>query len=79
MIGDVDKFTNLKLKEMRIVCFRNNRRLKVLGSSNIYLNLSFIIKKVLYVEHLQFNMLSISQLWDSGYKIEFKSNKCFVQ
>lgn len=71
MTRDADKFTNLKHKEMRIVCLGNTRKLKVLRSSNIYLKSNFIIKRVLYLEYLQFNLLSISQFWDSGYKVEF--------
>lgn len=79
MTGNVSKFMNLKLKEMGTIYFGNNGKLKVLGSDNIFLNLNFTIKKVLYVEHLQFNFLRISQLYDSQYKVEFQSNKYFVK
>lgn len=72
-------FTSLKLKEMETVYFENNNKLKVLMSGNIILNSSVFVKKFLYVENLNFNLLSISQLCATRYKIEFLSYKCIVE
>lgn len=53
--------------------FDNNGELKLLGSSNIELYFEFVMKKVLFVENLNFNLFSISQLCDIRYKEEFHS------
>lgn len=74
MTGDAKKF-----KEMKTICFGNNDKLKVLESGNIILSSNFVIKKTLCVENPKFNLLNISQLYDSRYRVEFKSNKCIVK
>lgn len=60
MTSDQRKFSNLKLKELGTICFRNNVKLKVIGAGNIKINSNIFIKKVLYVENLRFNLLIIS-------------------
>ena len=36
------------------------------------------IKNVLLVENLKFNLLSISQLCDKGYRVNFEAHICYI-
>jgi hypothetical protein len=51
--------------------FAGNQKGKVLGTGNIDLNLKFSLSKVLLVESLGYNLLSISQLCASGFNCLF--------
>ena len=53
------------------ITFAGNERGKVLGTSNITLNSQFNLLKVLLVDTLGYNLLSISQLCDSGFNCLF--------
>ena len=53
------------------ITFDGNERGKVLGTSNITLNSQFNLLKVLLVDTLGYNLLSISQLCDSGFNCLF--------
>ena len=79
MTGDKLKFTKLKLKNLGSVAFGNDGKLKVIGRGNIELSSDFIIRKVLLVENFNFNLLSISQLCDSGYLVTFDKSSCLVK
>lgn len=48
------------------------------GVGEIYKN-DLIIQDVSYVEGLNFNLLSTSQLCDKGYKVEFLRNDCIIK
>jgi hypothetical protein len=53
------------------IIFAGNEKGKVLGTGNIILNSKFSLSKVLLVESLGYNLLSISQLCDSGFNCLF--------
>jgi len=53
------------------ITFASNERGKVLGTGNITLNSQFNLSKVLLVDTLGYNLLSISQLCDSGFNCLF--------
>jgi hypothetical protein len=53
------------------ITFAGNQKGKVLGTSNIDLNSKFSISKVLLVESLRYNLLSISKLCASGFNCLF--------
>ena len=53
------------------ITFAGNERGKVLGTDNITLNSHFNLSKVLLVDTLGYNLLSISQLCDSGFNCLF--------
>ena len=53
------------------ITFAGNERGKVLGTGNITLNSQFNLSKVLLVDTLGYNLLSISQLCDSGFHCLF--------
>ena len=57
------------------ITFAGNERGKVLGTGNITLNSQFNLSKVFLVDTLGYNLLSISQLCDSGFNCLF-TNEC---
>jgi len=78
MTGNLAQFTDLKLKAERHVTFGDNNRGRILGRRNVGTKGSTLIENVLYVEGLKHNLLSISQLCDKGYHINFETNKCII-
>ena len=64
-----DSFT--KSSGDHYITFAGNERGKVLGTGNITLNSHFNLSKVLLVDTLGYNLLSISQLCDSGFNCLF--------
>lgn len=40
---------------------------------------NFIIHSAIFVKGMKFNFLSVSQLFDIGYKIKFYSIKCLIK
>jgi len=74
MTGDLTMFTSLKLKEEGHVTYGDNNHGRILGRGTIGTQSSTTIENVLYVEGLRHSLLSISQLCDKGYKVNFKSN-----
>ena len=79
MTGDHTKFTQLTYKSLGTVAFGNNGKLKVIGIGNIELKIDFIITNVLLVENFKYNLLSISQLCDTRYKVKFLSTECLIK
>jgi len=78
MTGDLTKFTSLKLKaEGHLTCGYNIRG-RILGRGTVGIGNSTTIENVLYVEGHRHSLLSISQLCDKGYKVNFKSNRCTI-
>ena len=55
------------------VTFGGNTKGKVIGTSKVGKNPSSCINDVILVEGLAYNLLSISQLCDKGYKVTFDS------
>jgi len=78
MTGDLAQFTNLKLKAEGHVTYGDNNRGKILGRGNVGTEDSITIENVLYVEGLKHSLLSISQLCDKGYKVNFEANTCTI-
>jgi len=78
MTGDLTKITSLKLKAEGHVTYGDNNRGRILGRGTVGTGNSTTIENVLYVEGLKHSLLSISQLCDKGYKVNFKSNDCTI-
>ena len=78
MMGDINQFFTLKSKEERFITFRDNKKEKIIGIGNIKITPSTFIKNVLLVAKLKHNLLSISQLCDVDFDINFKSSMCIV-
>ena len=69
-------FQSLELKDGGHVKFGGNHKGKIVGYGNIGNGNLPSISDVLYVEGLTHNLLSISQLSDSGYDIIFNQKSC---
>jgi len=78
MTGDLTKFTSLKLKLEGHVTYGDNNRGRILGRGTVGTGNSTTIENVLYVEGLKHSLLSISQLCDKGYKVNFESKGCTI-
>jgi len=65
-------------KEEEYVTFGDNNKGRIMGEGNIGNQHKTQIKNVLYVNGLKHNLLSISQLCDKGFKIEFNKNCCLI-
>ena len=77
MTGNKRLFFHLKEEKRKDVIFGDNSQGKVKGIGTININ-SILIKDILYVDGLKYNLLSISQLCDYGYKVVFLKNGCEV-
>ena len=72
MTGKRSMFDSLtKSSGDHYITFAGNERGKVLGTGNITLNSQFNLSKVLLVDTLGHNLLSISLLCDSGFNCLF--------
>ena len=78
MTGDFAQFTSLKLKAEGHVTYGDNNRGRILGRGNVGTENSTTIENVLYVEGLKHSLLSISQLCDKGYRVNFEANTCTI-
>ena len=56
----------------------DNTTCRVLGSGTIKLSRFITLEKVLYVDNLKHNLLSVSQLCDKGLSVCFSANKCIL-
>jgi len=71
MTRDLAQFTDLKLKAGGHVTYGDNNCGRILGRGNVGTKGLTLIENVLYVEGLKHSLLSISQLCDKGYHINF--------
>ena len=78
MTSDESLFQELNKNKSGNVSFGKNSKGVIRGIGTIGNNSYTQIKNVLLVENLKYNLLSISQLCDKGYKICFESNACHV-
>src|SRR3954469_13736358 len=76
MKGRRSMFQDLVLKSGGEVKFGGDQKGKIIGSGTISMSNSPSITNVLLVEGLAHNLLSISQLSDSGYDIIFNQKSC---
>ena len=78
MTGGKDQFISLESKDGGDVTFGDNAKGKIVGIGQVGNLKTLSIHKVLLVDGLKYNLLSISQLCDMGNKITFYSKNCFV-
>ncbi|CAL0314010.1 unnamed protein product [Lupinus luteus] len=79
MTGDRSRLLDLSLKEKGYVTYGDNNKGKILGHGTIGNASQAIIENVLYVEGLEHNLLSISQLCDKGNQVSFNSDCCVIR
>ena len=77
--GDVSKFTTISPKKSGHVTYGDNNKGKIIGVGKIGMSSSTPIENVLLVEGLKHSLLSVSQLYDRGYKVSFDSEKCVIK
>jgi hypothetical protein len=73
MTGERRMFTSFEKNDCESDCitFGDNSQGKVLGFSKIYITTEHSISKVLLIESLDYNLLSVSQLCEMGYNCLF--------
>jgi hypothetical protein len=79
MTGDQSKFVSLK-KRGGNVAFGDDSSTKILGKGTVKLGSENVkVGKVLLVEDLKHNLLSVSKICDQGYTLTFDSRKCKIR
>ena len=78
MTGQESHFTSLKIQDGGEVTFRGDGKGKIIGISDIGNTSSNSIEHVLLIRGLKYNLLSISQLCDKGYKVIFEADHCAI-
>ena len=79
MTGDKQSFLSFIKKEGGLVTFDNNGKAQIKGISVIGKINSAKIENVQYVKGLKHNLISVSQLCDSGFEVTFKPQTCEVR
>ena len=73
--GDLSWFSSLTpVKRHEYITFGDDRKGRVKAKCMIKVNESFTLKDVALVEHLRYNLLSVSQLLDEDLEVHFKRN-----
>jgi hypothetical protein len=79
MFGDQRKFVSFKKKGGN-VAFGDDSYTKILGKGTVKLGSENVKeRKVLLVEYLKHNLLSVSKICDQGYNLTFDSQKCKIR
>ena len=78
MTDGINQFFTLKSKEEGFVAFEDNKKEKIISIGNIKITPSTFIENILLVDKLKHNLLSISQLCDVGFDVNFKTSMCIV-
>jgi hypothetical protein len=79
MTGDQRKFVSLKKKGGNVT-FGDDSSTKILGKGIVKLGSEKVkAGKVLLVEYMKHNLLSVSKICDQGYTLMFDSRKCKIR
>ena len=78
MTGDIQQFSSLEKKVGGKVTFGDDAKGNILGKGTVGNSSSPLIENVLLVENLSYNLMSVSQLCDKGFRVVFESSKCFI-
>ncbi|KAL5544086.1 hypothetical protein UlMin_007870 [Ulmus minor] len=78
MTGDIQQFSSLEKKVGGKVTFGDDAKGNILGKGTVGNSSSPLIENVLHVENLSYNLMSVSQLCDKGFRVVFESSKCFI-
>ena len=73
------KFKTLENFDGGFVWFGDNSGAYIIGKGSIILNKDTPIHDVYFVEGLKHNLLSVSQICDSGYSISFNAKGCYIK
>ena len=78
MTWDINNFETLsRYHEGGTVTFRDDSKGKIIGIGNIKIGFP-LFENVVLVKSLKYNLLSISQLCDKGFKVIFDDSTCDI-
>jgi len=60
------------------VTFRDDSKGNIIGIGKIKIGTSLLIENVVLIDGLKHNLLSISQLYDRGFKVVFDESSCNI-
>lgn len=75
MTSDIDKFKNLEKYDGGFVRFGNDAPCSIKGRGSIVLNEKMRCDDGYWVKGLNYNLLSVSQLNNTGHRLEFQNRK----
>ena len=78
MTGDKSLFKTLKEKINDYVTFGDGSRAQVLGKGTIEISGLHLLKDVLYIKGLKGNLLSITQICDEDFLVQFSKKGCII-
>ncbi|GLJ34627.1 hypothetical protein SUGI_0696480 [Cryptomeria japonica] len=78
MTGDKENFLTLQEFDCGQVRFGNNKACMIKGRGTISLDGKNNTNNVYYVEGMKHNLLSVGQLVDKGFQLQFKDGKCKI-
>ena len=78
MIGDKSLFKNLKEKEDGFVTFGDGSHSQVLGKGTMDIPRLSLLTNVLYIKGLKVNLLSITQICDEDFLVQFSKKGCLI-
>ena len=78
MTSDESLFQKLNWNKSGNITFEDNSKKAIKGIGTICNTSQTQIKHVLFVECLKYNLLSISQHWDKGFRVYFNAHACHV-
>lgn len=79
MTGDKNKFISLNLNDGGSVTFGNDAPCAIKGKRSIALGNQAVCEDVYWVEGLKYNLMSVAQLNNKGYLLEFGQGSCVVR
>ena len=78
MIGDKSLFKTLKEKEDGFVTFGDGSHSQVLGEGTVDILRLPLLTDVLYIKGLKVNLLSITQICDEDFLVQFSEKGCLI-
>ena len=78
MTGDKSLFKSLKEKEDGYVTFRDGSHSQVVGKEMIEIPAVPLMTDVLYIKGLKANLLSITQICDEDFLVQFSKKGCVI-
>ena len=78
MTGDKSLFKSLKEKVGDYVTFGDRSHAQVLGKGTVKILRLPLLKDVLYIKRLKVNLLSITQICDEDFLVQFSKKGCII-
>ncbi|GKA89782.1 retrovirus-related pol polyprotein from transposon TNT 1-94 [Tanacetum coccineum] len=78
MTGNLKLLSNFVEKFMGTVKFGNDQITPILGYGDLVQG-NFTVKKVYYVEGLNYNLFSVGQLCDADLEVAFRKSTCYIR